>query len=166
MQIYYPRVLACHRIVNMDLSRRTLMTAALAQAATSIAAPSSLKVVVAGGHPGDPECGCAGTIARYGSLGHRVTLLYLNRGEGYCQGSSPAQCATVRTAEAQQACRILKATPVFATQIDGRAIVDNPHYDDFARLLDSEKADVVFAHWPLDRHRDHRALAKIGRAHV
>jgi hypothetical protein len=47
-------------------------------------AKRKLKLVVTGGHPGDPECGCAGTIARYSELGHDVVLLYLNRGEGYC----------------------------------------------------------------------------------
>ncbi len=36
-----------------------------------------LKVVVTGGHPGDPEYGCGGTIARYTDLGHEVVLLYL-----------------------------------------------------------------------------------------
>src|ERR1039457_4042023 len=40
-----------------------------------------LKVVVTGGHPGDPEYGCGGTIARYTELDHKVVLLYLNRGE-------------------------------------------------------------------------------------
>ena len=114
---------------------------------------------MAGGHPGDPECGCAGTISRYADLGHEVVLLYLNRGEGYCQGAEPGQCGAVRTAEAQNACRILKARAAFAGQYDGRAIVDNAHYDEFRRLLDSEKADIVFAQWPIDRHRDHRALS-------
>ena len=42
--------------------------------------PRKLKVIVAGGHPGDPEYGCGGTIARYTDLGHEVVLLYLNRG--------------------------------------------------------------------------------------
>ena len=38
-------------------------------------ARSKLKVVVTGGHPGDPEYGCGGTIARYSDLGHDVALL-------------------------------------------------------------------------------------------
>jgi len=29
----------------------------------------------------DPESGCAGTLARYAQLGHRVTVVYLTRGE-------------------------------------------------------------------------------------
>jgi LmbE family N-acetylglucosaminyl deacetylase len=123
------------------------------------AAAPAVKVVIVGGHPGDPECGCAGTIARYTDLGHDVVLLYLNRGEGFCGGASLDRCAGIRTAEAQAACRILKARPAFAGQYDGRAIVDAPHYDDFARILAAERPDVVFTQWPIDHHRDHRAVS-------
>jgi N-acetylglucosamine malate deacetylase 1 len=127
--------------------------------AQPLAAAQALKILVAGGHPGDPECGCAGTVIRYRQLGHQVVLLYLNRGEGFCGGASLDRCAVIRTSEAQAACRILDARAVFAGQYDGRAIVDAPHYEAFARLLEAESPDVVFAHWPIDRHRDHRALS-------
>jgi LmbE family N-acetylglucosaminyl deacetylase len=70
-------------------------------------------------------------------------------------------CGAVRTAEAQNACRILGARAVFAAQVDGRAVVDNAHYDEFRRTLDAEKPDVVFGHWPIDAHRDHRALSTL-----
>lgn len=123
--------------------------------------PKTLKIIVAGGHPGDPECGCAGTITRYSELGHEVVLLYLNRGEGYCGGASLARCAGIRTAEALDACRILKARAAFAGQYDGRAIVDGPHYEAFTRILAAESPDMVFTQWPIDRHRDHRAIAML-----
>ena len=38
-------------------------------------------------------------------------------------------------------------------------IVDSSHYDAFARLLAAENPDTVFTHWPIDRHRDHRAVS-------
>jgi len=153
----------------MSISRRTLVesaTAALPLAAvfsqsTTGRPPGRLKIVVAGGHPGDPECGCGGVIARYAQAGHEVVLLYLNRGEGFCQGADPRQCGAVRTAEAENACRILKARAAFAGQYDGRSIVDNPHYDEFRSALDAEKPDAVFAQWPIDKHRDHRALSTL-----
>jgi len=134
----------------------------LASAALALRAePSPQKIIFTGGHPGDPECGCAGTIARFADLGHDVVILYLNRGEGYC-GSAPLdRCAQIRTAEAQKACQILKARPIFADQIDGRAVVDQPHYESFARLLSTESPDVVFTQWPIDRHRDHRAVSAL-----
>ena len=120
-----------------------------------------LRIVVTGGHPGDPECGCGGTIARYTDEGHEAILLYLNRGEGYCGQSDLKDCAKIRTAEAEKACEILKARAVFATQYDGRAVVDAPHYEEFSRLLLEQKPDVVFTHWPTDAHRDHRATSAL-----
>jgi len=140
------------------MTRRALLACAIPLATT---AQPPLKVVVTGGHPGDPECGCAGTIARYAKSGASVTILYLNHGEGYCGTASLDRCAGIRTAEAQRACEILHARPLFADQIDGRALVDNAHYESFGRLLLAEKPDVVFTQWPIDRHRDHRALSML-----
>jgi LmbE family N-acetylglucosaminyl deacetylase len=118
---------------------------------------TKLKVVVTGGHPGDPEYGCGGTIACYSDLGHEVVLLYLNRGEWTDKPSYDP--GPVRVAEAKKACEILKARPVFAGQIDGKAIVDPAHYEAFHRLLEAEQPDVVFTHWPIDNHADHRAIS-------
>ncbi len=142
------------------ISRRRLLACAASLPVLAETTPT-LKVVVAGGHPGDPECGCAGTAASYTALGHKVVLLYLNRGEGYCGGASLDRCAAIRTAEAGEACRILGARPVFADQYDGRAIVDAAHYESFARILAAESPDVVFTQWPVDRHRDHRAVSAL-----
>lgn len=147
----------------MSLSRRNLIASTLTLPMIAAAEQTSprLKVMVTGGHPGDPECGCAGTIARYTALGHDVVLLYMNRGEGYCGGADLSKCGSIRTEEAQKACRILKARAVFTDQVDGRPVVDKEHYANFQRLFDSEKPDIVFSQWPIDSHRDHRALSML-----
>jgi LmbE family N-acetylglucosaminyl deacetylase len=157
------------------ISRRTMLTKAglvgttvvvglpLAAAAAELRtterqeAKTKLKVVVTGGHPGDPEYGCGGTIARYTDLGHEVVLLYLNPGDWSDKpGYDPSP---VRVAEAAKACQILKARPAYAGQHDGKAIVDQAHYDEFHRLLATEQPQVVFTHWPIDNHADHRAIS-------
>jgi len=69
-------------------------------------ADRKLKVVVAGGHPDDPESGCGGTIARYSDLSHRVGVLYLTRGEAGIEGKSAQEAAAIRTAECRKACDI------------------------------------------------------------
>jgi N-acetylglucosamine malate deacetylase 1 len=116
-----------------------------------------LKVVVTGGHPGDPEYGCGGTIARYSDLGHEVVLLYLN------EGDPPEKIGPkrLRVAEAAKACEILKARAAYAGQVDGRAVVDLEHYNGFRRLLEAETPNVVFTHWPIDNHADHRAISML-----
>jgi LmbE family N-acetylglucosaminyl deacetylase len=113
------------------------------------------KVIVTGGHPGDPEYGCGGTIALYVARGHEVVLLYLNAGE---PKGTPARERGTRTREAKNACAILKARPIYAGQIDGSAIVDPAHYNDFRKMLQAENPQAVFTHWPLDNHPDHRAM--------
>ena len=144
-------------------STRRLFLASTFAIPFAAAGPPPLKILVTGAHPGDPECGCAGTIARYVALGHEVTQLYLNRGEGYCNVPDVAKpdCAAIRTAEAQKACRILRTRPAFAPQIDGRAIVDNAHYEEFLKIFTTHDPDILFTHWPIDNHRDHRALSQL-----
>jgi LmbE family N-acetylglucosaminyl deacetylase len=118
-----------------------------------------LKVVVAGAHPDDPETGCAGTIARYTELEHEVVVIYLTRGEAGIEGKSHEEAARIRTQEAQRACEILKARPVFVGQIDGATEINAARYEDFRKILEAEHADLLFTHWPLDSHRDHRVIS-------
>jgi LmbE family N-acetylglucosaminyl deacetylase len=118
---------------------------------------STLKVVVTGGHPGDPEYGCGGTAARYVQAGHEVVFLYLNKGEIPDPDNVRVHLRGVRTLEAQAACEILQVRPVFAPQIDGNTIVDAPHYDEYLQILEAERPNIVLAHWPIDNHADHRA---------
>jgi N-acetylglucosamine malate deacetylase 1 len=147
------------RFLQSSLAMPVIGLWAKADAVPQGDAQRKLKVVVTGGHPGDPEYGCGGTIARYTDLGHDVTLLYLNRGEKGCPGKSAEQCSAIRVAEANKACGILKTHAVFAPQIDGDATLSTARYDEFRDLIAAEKADVLFTHWPIDAHRDHRAIS-------
>jgi LmbE family N-acetylglucosaminyl deacetylase len=123
--------------------------AAGATAAKAVAQNSSgaeqparkFNLVVTGGHPGDPEYGCGGTIARLTALGHEVMLLYLN--DGAWQQIS----AATRVAEAKKACEILRARPAYVNQVNGHAVVDNDHYCAFQAIIEAKNPDAVFTHW-------------------
>jgi len=117
-------------------------------------AARKLKIVVTGGHPGDPEYGCGGTIARFTALGHDVVLLYMNNGAWETS-------AEIRMAEAKKACELLKATPAYVGQANGHSIVDDKHYADFQKIIEAQKPDAVLTHWPIDNHPDHRAIANL-----
>ena len=146
-----------------DMNRRewligtgmTAMASAAGNASVDAAAsPRKLRIVVTGGHPGDPEYGCGGTVARLAAAGHNVTLLYLN--DGAWETS-----AEVRMAEAKKACEILKARPAWAGQKNGHAIVDDARYESFYQILSAESPDAVFNQWFIDNHPDHRAIANL-----
>ncbi len=102
-----------------------------------------LNAVCVGGHPDDPESGCGGTLARYSAVGHNVTIIYLTRGEAGIEGKTHEQAARIRTEEAQNACKVLGAQPIFAGQIDGSTEIDNAAYRSFRSLLESQQPDVV-----------------------
>lgn len=124
---------------------------------------SRVHVVVVGAHPDDPETGCGGTIAKLTADGHRVTIIYLTRGEaGVCDGDH-AVTARVRTAEALAGARVLGAQAVFANQIDGKTSAGPEACSRFTQLLRSLRPDVVLAHWPHDTHADHRTTAELAR---
>jgi LmbE family N-acetylglucosaminyl deacetylase len=126
---------------------------------SAIRTDRTLKAVVVGGHPDDPESGCGGTIASYVDLGHEVVAMYLTRGEAGIPGKAHQEAAQIRTVEAQTACDILQALPIFVGQIDGNTEVTGRWYREIQRVLEIEQPDVVFTHWPIDTHRDHRAAS-------
>lgn len=155
------------KITRREMLGRSSVVAASLGAALPIAAASSesggenrkLNIVVVGGHPDDPESGCGGTVALYSDQGHNVAILYLTRGEAGIPGKSTQQAATIRTAECEKACAILKARPIFAGQIDGETELNPARYANFRKILEAENPDIVFTHWPIDSHRDHRVAS-------
>jgi len=141
-----------------------LLGAGLSALAPGFALPAQtqgkrLRIIVAGGHPDDPETGAGGTMARYSALGHDVISLYLTRGEAGINGKTNEEAARIRTGEAEDACRILGARAMFAGQVDGASEVNGARYRDFRKLLDGLQPDIVFTHFPIDTHPDHRAVS-------
>ncbi|MBS1597905.1 MAG: PIG-L family deacetylase [Bacteroidetes bacterium] len=123
---------------------------------TSIASGKKLNIVCVGAHPGDPEFGCGGTMAKYADAGHSVTFIYLTRGEAGDPNKTYAESAALRTKEAETACKILNAKAVFAGQIDGNTILNKEKTEDMKKLILAENPDIVFTQWPLDSHQDHQ----------
>lgn len=117
------------------------------------------KIVCVGGHPDDPESGCGGTLAKLAKAGHDVTIIYLTTGEAGIEGKSHARAHDIRKQEVINACHILKAKPVFAGQTDGDTVVNNEWKKKILDLLEQEKPDIVFTHWPVDSHKDHQAAS-------
>ena len=62
-----------------------------------------LDILAFGAHPDDVELGCGATIAKEISLGKKIIIVDLTRGELGSRGS-----ATIRDAEAAKAAQILK----------------------------------------------------------
>ena len=117
------------------------------------------KALVIGAHPDDPEGNVGGTMIRLRQAGWEVVSVYLTRGHGGIKGKSQDEVAIIRTQEAIDACKILDARPVFMSQIDGHTEVNKERYAEMQELIAQETPDVVFTHWPIDGHPDHRVCS-------
>jgi LmbE family N-acetylglucosaminyl deacetylase len=149
-------------------SRREFVRNSLGVAALSgfgfakgVSPNEKIKIVCVGAHPDDPESGCGGTLAKLSQQGHAVTILYLTRGEAGIPKKSHEEFATIRTREAEEACSTLMAKPMFVGQIDGATLVNDEWTEKISKMIIAEKPQLVFAHWPLDAHKDHQAASML-----
>lgn len=123
--------------------------------AASVRKAAGKKILVIGAHPDDPETGAGGTMMMLKKAGHEVVSVYMTRGERGIPGTGLEESARIRTAEAEDACRIMGVRPLFMTQIDGASEITPQRYEEMHNLILTEKPDIVITHWPIDSHRDH-----------
>lgn len=145
-------------IQNTSTGAGLFSLSSLATFTTSELEPKK-KVVCVGGHPDDPESGCGGTLSKLSAAGHNCTIIYLTRGEAGIPGKQAAEAASIRTKEAEEACKIIGAKPVFAGQVDGDTLVNREWIGRMKNLLEAENPDIVFTHWAVDTHPDHQVAS-------
>jgi len=110
-----------------------------------------LDILAIGSHPDDVELGCGATIAKEISLGKKVGILDLTRGELGTRGSSE-----IRDTEAKKAAEILgvelRVNLAFA---DGFFINDKKHQLEVIKMIRKYQPDIVLCNAIDDRHLDH-----------
>lgn len=117
------------------------------------------KALIIGAHPDDPETGCGGTMILLRQAGYEVVSVYMTKGQGGIVGKSHDEAAEIRTREGINACKILDARPIFMSQIDGNCEINKSRYVEMRELIAAEQPDIVFTHWPIDSHPDHRVCS-------
>ncbi|MBL4724909.1 MAG: bacillithiol biosynthesis deacetylase BshB1 [Lutibacter sp.] len=104
-----------------------------------------------GAHPDDVELGCGATIAKEISLGKKVGILDLTRGELGTRGS-----ADIRDKEAKAAAEILGVSVrENLTFADGFFINDKEHQLEIIKILRKYRPTIVLCNAVDDRHIDH-----------
>lgn len=148
--------------------RRTAMALALATAALACVLEANAqgiekshyrKALVIGAHPDDPETIAGGTMLVLKNQGCEVVSVYLTAGEAGIPGKSHEEAAAIRRRESDEACRMMGVRHIFAGQVDGETEVTKERYTQLREIIEREKPDVVFTHWPIDSHRDHRVCS-------
>lgn len=108
-------------------------------------------------HPDDTELSCAGTLASHVSMGMKVGVIDLTRGEMGTRGT-----VEIRDKEARKSADILglsvRENLGFA---DAFFIDDQNHQIEIIKKIRQYKPDIVLANAISDRHPDHGKAAKL-----
>lgn len=116
-----------------------------------------LDILAFGAHPDDVELGCGATIAKEISLGKKVGIVDLTRGELGTRGS-----AEIRDNEAAAAAEILGVQIRENLRFrDGFFVNDEAHQIEIIKMLRKYKPDVVLCNAIEDRHIDHGKGSKL-----
>ena len=116
-----------------------------------------LDILAFGAHPDDVELGCGATIAKEVSLGKKVGIVDLTRGELGTRGS-----ADLRDEEAANAAKILGvAVRENVRFADGFFTNDKEHQLEIIKMIRKYKPEVVLCNAIDDRHIDHPKGSKL-----
>jgi bacillithiol biosynthesis deacetylase BshB1 len=118
-----------------------------------------LDVLAVFSHPDDAELTMAGTLIKLKSLGHRVGVADLTRGEMGTRGTPE-----IRAKEALDAARVMGLDVRTNIELrDGHLVLNDESRQTVVRTLRKYRPRVVFtSHWD-DPHPDHAATARIIR---
>lgn len=116
-----------------------------------------LDILAFGAHPDDVELGCGGTIAKEISLGKKVGIVDLTRGELGTRGS-----AELRDQEAANAAKILGVSVRENLRFaDGFFTNDKKHQLEVIKMIRKYQPDIVLCNAIDDRHIDHPKGSKL-----
>ena len=118
-----------------------------------------LDILAFGAHPDDVELGCSGTIANEISLGKKVGIIDLTRGELGTRGS-----VEIRNSESAKASEILGVTVRENLDMrDGFFINDEAHQLKIIEMIRKYKPEMILCNAISDRHIDHGKGSKLVR---
>ena len=116
-----------------------------------------LDILAFGAHPDDVELGCSGTIAKEISLGKKVGIIDLTRGELGTRGT-----AQTRDSEASEAAKILGVSVRENLNFrDGFFVNDEAHQLEIIKMIRKYQPEIVLCNAITDRHIDHGKGSKL-----
>lgn len=116
-----------------------------------------LDILAFGAHPDDVELGCGATIAKEISLGKKVGIVDLTRGELGTRGS-----AEIRDMEAAKAAEILGVSVRENLNFrDGFFLNDEKHQLEIIKMIRKYQPEIVLCNAIDDRHIDHAKGSKL-----
>lgn len=121
-----------------------------------------MHVLAIGCHPDDIEVACAGTLAKYRTLGHSAAICHVANGNMGHVEIEPDELRTIRRREAQEAGALIDAEVITCDVGDLKVYAgQQPQRDAVVDVIRAQKPDVIITHNPNDYMPDHVAVSKL-----
>ena len=119
---------------------------------------TKLDLLAFGAHPDDVEIGMGATLAKHVTNGHKVGICDLTKAELSSNGT-----VELRQREAERAATILGVAARIQLSLPDRGLknASSKQIAEITAVIREYKPEVVFAPFPVDRHPDHGACAKL-----
>ena len=112
-------------------------------------------IVAVGAHAADMEFSAGAALLKHARQGWDAHIVNLTLGEKGSATLSPEEYAAQKKTEAEEAARLLQATPHFLPYEDGELPVSDEIARRIALLLRRLQPTVIVTHWPGSIHLDH-----------
>ena len=121
----------------------------------------TIRVIVIGAHPDDPDGDAGGTAILWSKMGHAVKFVSVTNGDAGHFRMGGGVLAKRRIKEAAEAGRRFGVEYEVLDNHDGELTPDLEIRKEIIRLIRDWRADIVITHRPNDYHPDHRYTAML-----
>jgi len=141
---------------------KTFLCSIFCVAIASVSVPAApaddgkLRIICFGAHPDDCELQAGGVAAMWSAKGHHVKLVSVTNGDIGHWREAGGPLAARRTAEVEQAAKILGTTAQVLDIHDGELLPTLENRKKIVTLIREWNADIVISPRPNDYHPDHR----------
>lgn len=120
-----------------------------------------MKIIVFAAHPDDAETIVAGSICSYIKQGHSVHIVNMTGA-----GGARVQCASDTAKLYGATCEFLPFKDAGEVAEENAPLhlgvqFDSKHLDVIYKVIQAQKPDMVWTHWPVDTHPDHVATGAL-----
>ncbi len=122
-----------------------------------------MNILAVGAHPDDVELNCAGTLAIFAKLGHKVFIATATSGNIGSATHSMEEIAAIRKAEAAKSASLIGAEYLCLDYDDEMFFESREVRLKFIELVRYCRAEVILTHSPQDYNPDHELTSKVIR---
>ena len=126
-----------------------------------------MRILSIGAHADDCEVAMGGTLAKFGSQGHKVKIIIMSKSASVNYNGKVLRSAQQTQQEEKDALKVLGISDYTFLDFPNKDVPYNStSVETLNKIMDDFKPDLIFTHWIFDTHQSHKntGLATVSAA--